>query len=95
MKHFSKLYSLNSKHDYNKVCAYALLYSSFTETPVLEITVSFVVTVHPRDLIKYLKMNVGLRYGQRSRGLTSVKWYEKVFDLQYNHLIECVLFSHQ
>ena len=44
-----------SEQDYNKVCAYALLYSSFTPAPVSEITVSFAVTAHPRELIKYLK----------------------------------------
>jgi len=44
-----------TEHDYNKVVAYALLYSSFTPATVSDITVSFVVTVHPRELLKYLK----------------------------------------
>ena len=42
-------------NDYNKVIAYALLYSSFTPANVSDITVSFVVTIHPRELFKYLK----------------------------------------
>jgi len=40
--------------DYNKVVAYALLYSSFTSASVVDITVSFAVTIHPRELLKYL-----------------------------------------
>jgi len=48
------------ERDYNKVIAYALLYSSFTPAPVSDITVSFVVTVHPRELIKYLRNERGL-----------------------------------
>jgi hypothetical protein len=44
-----------TEHDYNKVVAYALLYSSFTPAAVSDITVSFAVTVHPRELLKYLK----------------------------------------
>jgi len=43
-----------TERDYNKVIAYALLYSSFAPASVLDITVSFVVTVHPRELLKYL-----------------------------------------
>ena len=43
-----------SINDYNKVIAYALLYSSFTPANVSDITVSFAVTSHPRELLKYL-----------------------------------------
>ena len=48
-----------SERDYNKVVAYALLYSSFTPVPVSDITVSFTVTVHPRELLKYLENERG------------------------------------
>jgi len=44
-----------TERDYNKVIAYALLYSSFAPASVLDITVSFAVTVHPRELLKYLE----------------------------------------
>ena len=48
-----------TERDYNKVVAYALLYSSFTPASVLDITVSFAVTVRPRELLKYLKEERG------------------------------------
>ena len=41
--------------DYNKVMGYAYLYASFVPVDVSDITVSFAVTVHPRDLLAYLK----------------------------------------
>ena len=44
-----------TQFDYNKVVAYALLYSSFNTIPVSDITVTFAVTAHPRALIKYLR----------------------------------------
>jgi len=44
-----------TERDYNKVVAYALLYSSFAPASVSDITVSFAVTVHPRELLKYLE----------------------------------------
>ena len=44
-----------TERDYNKVVAYALLYSSFTPVPVADITVTFAVTIHPRELLKYLE----------------------------------------
>ena len=48
-----------TQHDYNKVLAYALLYSSFNQVAVSDITVTFAVTVHPRALIKYLEEERG------------------------------------
>ena len=41
--------------DYNKVMGYAYLYASFTSVYISDITVSFAVTVHPRDLLNYLE----------------------------------------
>ena len=41
--------------DYNKVMGYAYFYASFVPVDVSDMTVSFAVTVHPRDLLAYLK----------------------------------------
>ena len=41
--------------DYNKVMGYAYLYASFTPAEVSDITVSFAVTKHPRELLAHLK----------------------------------------
>jgi hypothetical protein len=58
-----------SERDYNKVFAYALLYSSFTPAPVLDITVSFSVTVHPRELLKYLENERGFTVRTEEDGI--------------------------
>ena len=42
---------------YNKALGYAHLYSSFTPADILDMTVTFVVTIHPRDLLAYLANN--------------------------------------
>ena len=39
--------------DYNKIMGYGYLYASFTPADVSDITISFAVTVHPRDLLDY------------------------------------------
>ena len=44
-----------SIRDYNKVLAYALLYSSFEKLPLADITVTFSLTVRPKELLKHLK----------------------------------------
>ena len=54
----SETVSIN-EHTYNKSLAYGLLYSSFTKVPINEITISIVITKHPRDLLKYLKNERG------------------------------------
>ena len=41
--------------DYQKVLAYALLYSTFEGVPLEDITMTFSLTVRPRELFKYLK----------------------------------------
>ena len=41
--------------DYNKVMGYAYFYASSTHTHVSDITISFVVTVHPRNVLNYLE----------------------------------------
>jgi len=59
--------------DYNKVIAYALLYSSFTPAAVKDITVSFAVTIHPRELLKYLEYERGYTIQQVESGVYYVK----------------------
>jgi hypothetical protein len=44
-----------SVNDYNKVIGYAYLYSSFSKVPLSDITVTFSLTVFPRELVKYLR----------------------------------------
>jgi len=41
--------------DYNKVMGYGYLYASSTHAHISDITISFAVTVHPRNLLKYLE----------------------------------------
>ena len=62
-----------TEQDYNKVIAYALLYSSFTPAPVSDITVSFAVTIHPRELIKYLREERGFTVQIAEDGIYYVK----------------------
>ena len=40
---------------YNKVMGYAYLYASSSHAHVSDITISFAVTVHPRNLLNYLE----------------------------------------
>ena len=60
-------------NDYTKVLAYALLYSSFENVPLEEITVTFSLTVRPRDLFKYLKNVRGLDLISAGDGITYVQ----------------------
>ena len=60
-------------HDYNKVIAYALLYASFTPAPVKDITVSFAVTIHPRELLRYLERERGYKIRTVESGIYYVK----------------------
>ena len=55
--------------DYNKVLGYAFLYASFMPVDVLDLTVSFAVTVHPRDLLAYLKNDRKLAVVDNGRGV--------------------------
>ena len=50
-----------SIYDYYKVLGYALLYASFEKINKNEITVSFVISRHPRDLLKYLEEELKLK----------------------------------
>ena len=59
--------------DYNKVLAYALLYSFFEKVPLEDITVTFSLTVRPRDLLKYLKNVRGLGSHFAGDGVTYIE----------------------
>jgi len=62
-----------TQYDYNKVVAYALLYSSFNMIPMSDITVSFAVTIHPRALIKYLENERKLTVQTSESGIYYIK----------------------
>ena len=44
-----------SIRDFNKVIGYAYIYSSFTDVPLSDITVTFALTIYPEALEKYLE----------------------------------------
>ena len=58
-----------SIYDYYKVLGYALLYASFEKVKKSEVTVSFVVSRHPRDLLKYLKDELKLKVEKIEEGI--------------------------
>ena len=47
--------------DYSKVFGYAYLYSSFEQVPVSDITVSIALTIFPRELMKSLESERGIK----------------------------------
>ena len=58
--------------DYNKVLAYALLYSSFEKVPLEDMTVTFSLTVRPQKLFKYLKNVRRLGLDNAGDGITYI-----------------------
>ena len=58
---------------YNKVMAYAFLYSSFTPASVLDITVTFVAPRRPRELFRHLGQERGLAVSEVSEGIHSIE----------------------
>ena len=55
--------------DYDKVMGYAYLYASFTPANVNDMTVSFAVTVHPRELLACLASERGLTVSDSGSGI--------------------------
>jgi len=55
--------------DYNKVFGYAYLYSSFERVPMSEITVSIALTMFPRELVRSLENERGLKVQDLGDGL--------------------------
>jgi len=58
-----------SVHDYNKVLGYALLYASFEKVGINDITVSFALSRHPRDVLKYFESERGLKVEEVEDGI--------------------------
>jgi hypothetical protein len=58
-----------SLRDYDKVMGYARLYSSFDDIPMSEITVSFALTMFPRELVKSLENERGLKVQDMGNGV--------------------------
>jgi hypothetical protein len=55
--------------DFYKVYGYACLYASFNKVAVTDLTITFVETKHPRDLIQHLKETRGYRVEERWDGI--------------------------
>jgi hypothetical protein len=62
-----------SIRDYNKVIGYANLYSSFLDVPLSDITVSFALTVFPRELVKYLETEMNQTVQKSGDGIYYVE----------------------
>ena len=58
-----------SVHDYIKVLGYALLYASFEKVSVSDVSVSFALSRHPRDVLKYLESERGLKVEEVEDGI--------------------------
>ena len=58
--------------DYNKVLGYAYIYASFHGIDISDITISFAVTIYPRDLMKYLEKR-GLTVTETESGIYFVE----------------------
>jgi len=65
-------YSLSAR-DYNKVVGYAFLYASFTPVSVSDITVTFSIMSHPRELLKYLRDERGFSVNEKAKGIYYVE----------------------
>ena len=55
--------------DYNKVIAYALLYSAFNNILPKDITVTFALTMHPKNLLAYLEKELGFTVATHEPGI--------------------------
>ena len=60
-------------HDYNKVLAYALLYSSFEKISLADMSLTFSLTIRPKKLLKYLKSKRGLGFTYAGDGITYIE----------------------
>ena len=59
--------------DFYKVYGYACLYASFEEVPVTGITISFVESRYPRELLAHLKKRRGYKVEETSAGIYTVR----------------------
>jgi hypothetical protein len=62
--------------DFRKVMAYMYLYSSLEDVDVTDMSVTFVVTRHPRELIKSLKEVSGCTVTKRWPGIYIIEGYK-------------------
>jgi len=58
-----------SRWDYNKILGYALLYSSFENVPLSDITISISLTMYPRELVKDLENERGFKLRNLGDGI--------------------------
>ena len=58
--------------DYHKVLGYALLYSSFERVALSDMTVTFAVTMRPRELLKHVSA-AGLAVREAGEGITYIE----------------------
>ena len=58
--------------DYNKVMGYAYIYAASTHTHVSDITISFAVMIHPRNLLHYLEHDRKFKVAQFEDGIYRV-----------------------
>ena len=61
-----------SHWDYNKILGYALLYSSFENVPLSDITISISLTRYPRELVKNLQKERGFKLHNLGDGIYHV-----------------------
>ena len=59
--------------DYNKVMGYGYFYASFAPVDISDITLSFAVTVHPRDLLDYLENTRGFNVKDTGEGIYHIE----------------------
>jgi hypothetical protein len=66
-------YDYISVPDFYKVYGYACLYSSFENVPVTNMTISFVESRYPRELLAHLQKTRGYRIEETSSGIYTVE----------------------
>ena len=69
-----------TRRDYDKVRGYALLYSSFTDTPPEDITISISLTIFPQKLVGLLTQERGLTLEETESGIYYI--YGDIFPIQ-------------
>jgi len=59
--------------DYHKVMGYAYFYASSVHASLSDVTISFAVTIHPRNSLNYLKNECGFKVIYTEDGICYVK----------------------
>ena len=76
--------------DYHKVMGYTYFYASSVHVPLSDITISFAVTMHPRNLLDYLENERGFKVTYTDDGICYVRG--DTFDVQ---ILESKLLSEE